>query len=32
MKNKIAKLILVCLSCITLVAGLVWAIQTWSHR
>lgn len=32
MKNKAIKLILVCLSCLALVTGIVWAFNAFFHH
>lgn len=32
MKSKVIKLILVCLLCLALISGIVWAVQTWFHH
>lgn len=32
MKNKAVKLILVCLLCLSLITGIVWAVQTWFNH
>ncbi len=31
MRNKVVKFVLVCLTCLALIAGIVWVIDTFFH-